>query len=81
MYAPALLGTTLTVDRCLPGQDDHDKLQVGPVLLQLTEDGLHCVHAAHVAQEERILSDRHPSIAADATQLVDEVPADALSYD
>jgi len=71
-------GTALTVDRCLPGQDNHDKLQFGTVLLQLTEDWLHSVHTTHIAQEERVLGDGHPGIAADATQLVDEVPVCVL---
>lgn len=78
LHTGLLADTALTIDRCLPGQDDHDKLQFGTVLLQLTEDWLHSVHTTHIAQEERVLGDGHPGIAADAAQLVDEVPVCGL---
>ncbi len=65
---------SLTIDRSLSRKDDHNQLQIHPILLQLPEQWFHVVYSIYVPIEERVIAEGHTSIVADLPQMPDEVP-------
>ena len=64
----------LTIDWSFSRQDYDYELEVGSVLLELSEERLHVVHSRDIALEEWLLGHWHTSIVADTTKLVDKLP-------
>ena len=64
----------LTIDWGFPWQDHHYELEVGSVLLQLSEQRLHIVHTRDITLEEWLLRDGHASVITDTTKLVNKLP-------
>ena len=69
----------LTIDWSFSRQDYDYELEVGSVLLELSEERLHVVHSRDVALEEWLLGHWHTSIVADSTKLVDKLPTKYMS--
>ena len=63
----------ITVDWGFPRQDNHYELEVGSVMLQLSEQRLHVVYTRDIALKEWLLRDGHTGIVADPAKLVDKL--------
>lgn len=61
---------TLTVDGCLPRQDDHHQLEALVGVLEVPEHGLHAVRSLGVLAEAGLTLDGHPCIPGDLPQLI-----------
>lgn len=62
----------LTIDGCLPRQDDDHQLEALVGVLEVPEHGLHAVRSLGILTEARLTLDGHPCIPRDLPQLICE---------